>query len=211
MYSFSYFKEKDQQVILDFLKEHPFVVLTGSFKDGKQMATQVPVFIEEKNNDLFIQAHIMRNTDHYKALVENPNALMLFTGPQAYISASWYDQPQSGSTWNYMSVHVYGQIRFMSSNELREFMSKFTLYYENGNLDSPTIFENLPKEYQDLMLPAIVGIELKVEKMDHVFKLSQNRNETSYLNIISHLEKQNADCQKIAEEMKKRKKNLFPD
>ena len=51
MYSFSYFKEKDQQVILDFLKEHPFVVLTGSFKDGKQMATQVPVFIEEKNND----------------------------------------------------------------------------------------------------------------------------------------------------------------
>ena len=133
MYHFSYFKEKDKQVILELLENNPLAFLTGSNLSGGQVATQIPVLFEERNGELFLQGHIMRNTDHHKAFVENPNALAVFTGPNAYVSATWYTNQQMGSTWNYMSVFVNGKMNFMSSDELIQLMRKFTLKFENGN------------------------------------------------------------------------------
>ncbi|MBL7934062.1 MAG: FMN-binding negative transcriptional regulator, partial [Bacteroidia bacterium] len=118
MYNFSYFKEPDKQVLLKFLEENPFVFLTGSTNAGKQVATQIPILIEERDGELYLQGHIMRNTDHHKAFKENPQALAVFTGPHTYVSASWYTNPQIGSTWNYMSVHISGNMRIMSDEEL---------------------------------------------------------------------------------------------
>lgn len=210
MYNFSYFKEKDKQTILDFMGEYPFAFMTGSFMSGEQVATQIPVLFQERNGELFLQGHIMRNTDHYKAFVENPNVLLVFTGPSTYVSASWYSNPQIGSTWNYMSVHVAGQMKFMSSDELIQFMRKFTLKFEKGNTESQTIYDNLPEKYVSKMMPAIAGFEIKVEKIENVFKLSQNRDEKSYLNIISKLEGQGGNSALIASEMRKRKAELFP-
>lgn len=210
MYHFSYFKEKDQRVILEFMAAHPFAFLTGSFQSGKQVATQIPVLVEERNGELFAQGHLMRNTDHRKALMENNQALLLFTGPSAYVSASWYSHPHIGSTWNYMSVHLAGRVYFMSPDELVAFMQKFTLTFEQGNTQSPTIYDNLPDTFLRPMMPAIVGFELKVETMDNVFKLSQNRDEKSYLNIISKLEEQGGNSALIAAEMRHRKEALFP-
>jgi transcriptional regulator len=210
MYSFSYFKEKDKQVLLDFMEAHPFAFLTGSDLSGAQVATQVPVLFEERNGELFLQGHIMRNTDHHKAFVQNPKALAVFTGPSTYVSASWYTNPQIGSTWNYMSIHISGQITFMPDEELIRFMKKLTLKFEKGNTESKTIYDNLPDTFLGKMMPAIAGFELKAEKIDNVFKLSQNRDEKSYLNIISKLEEQGGDSALIAQEMKKRKEELFP-
>lgn len=210
MYHFSYFKEKDRQVILNFIEEHPFAFVTGSFLTGTQVATQIPVIIEERNGDLFLQGHIMRNTDHHKAFMENPNALIVFTGPSAYVSATWYSNSQMGSTYNYMSVHVQGELRFMSQDELINFMRRFTLKFEKGNTQSPTIYDNLPPEYVNKMVAAIAGFEIKLDKIDNVFKLSQNRDEKSYLNIISKLEEKGGHAALIAEEMKKRRAELFP-
>jgi transcriptional regulator len=211
MYHFSYYKEKDRQTILDFMEANPFAFITGSYLSGLQVATQVPVLWEERNGELFLQGHIMRNTDHHKAFVENPNALLVFTGPSAYVSASWYTNPQMGSTWNYMSVHVQGQVNFMSNEGLIAFMQKLTLKFEKGNTQSPTFYNNLPDTFLRNMMPAIVGFEVKAEKLDNVFKLSQNRDEKSYLNIISKLEAEGGNSALIAAEMKKRKDELFPD
>lgn len=210
MYHFSYFKEKDKQTILDFMEENPFAFMTGSYLSGKQVATQIPVLLEERNGELFLQGHIMRNTDHHKALVENPNALLVFTGPSCYVSASWYSHPQIGSTWNYMSVHIGGQVKFMSKEELIQFMRKLTLKFEKGNTQSQTIYDNLPQSFLDKMMPAIVGFEIRADNIENVFKLSQNRDEKSYANIISKLEEQGGNSAFIAAEMKKRKKELFP-
>ncbi len=210
MYHFSYFKEKDKQTILNFMEANPFALLTGSFLSGLQVATQVPVLFEERNGELYMQGHIMRNTDHHKALIENPNALFVFTGPDAYVSASWYTNPQIGSTWNYMSVHVTGQINFMTPEELIRLMKKLTLKFENGNKESPTIYDNLPESFLNKMLPGIAGFEMKAEKIDNVFKLSQNRDHKSYLHIISRLEAQGGKSALIASEMKKREESLFP-
>ena len=211
MYNFSYFKESDKQVLIRFLNENPFAFLTGSDASGKQVATQVPILVEERNGELFLQGHIMRNTDHHKAFVENPKALLVFTGPSCYVSASWYSNPQIGSTWNYMSVHIAGQVNFMSDNELIQFMRKLTLKFEKGNTQSLTFYDNLPDHFLSKMMPAIVGFEIKAEKIENVFKLSQNRDEKSYLNIISKLEEQGGDSALIATEMTKRRAELFPD
>ncbi|MBK7851638.1 MAG: FMN-binding negative transcriptional regulator [Bacteroidetes bacterium] len=167
--------------------------------------------LDERNGELFLQGHIMRNTDHHKAFVENPNALLVFTGPSCYVSASWYSNPHIGSTWNYMSVHVAGQITFMSNEELKQFMRRLTLKFEKGDTASLTFYDNLPDEFLNKMMPAIVGFEIKAEKIENVFKLSQNRDEKSYLNIISKLEEQGGNSALIASEMRKRKSELFPD
>jgi transcriptional regulator len=211
MYHFSYFKEKDKQVLLDFIHDNPFAFLTGSYITGRQVATQIPILLEEKNGELFLQGHFMRNTDHHKAFMENPNALVVFTGASCYVSASWYSHPQIGSTWNYMSIHVNGQMNFMSDEELVDFMRKFTLKFEQGNQTSPTIYDNLPDTFLNKMMPAIVGFEIKADKIENVFKLSQNRDEKSYHNIISKLEERGGNSAIIASEMRKRMSDLFPE
>lgn len=211
MYNFSYFKEKDKRAVLDLIEENPLAFLTGSFVSGKQVATQIPVLLEERDGNLYLQGHIMRNTDHHKALTENPNALLVFTGPSCYVSASWYSNPQIGSTWNYMSVHVTGPFRFMSDTELVAFMKKLTLKFEKGNAQSPTYYDNLPEHFLGKMMPAIVGFEMKAEHLENVFKLSQNRDEKSYLNIIAKLLEIGGNSALIAKELIKRKTTLFPE
>lgn len=211
MYNFSYFKEKDRQRILAFMEENPFALMTGSFLSGKQVATQIPVLLEERNGELFLQGHIMRNTDHYQAFVENPQVLLLFTGPSCYVSASWYSNPHTGSTWNYMSVHVAGQLSFMDEEALAGFMRKLSLKFEKGNTQSDTFYDNLPDSFLSKMMPAIAGFELKADSIQHVFKLSQNRDEKSYLNIIAKLEAEGGQSALIASEMRKRQAELFPE
>ncbi len=211
MYNFSYFKEQDKQTILDLIEEHPFAFMTGSFLSGKQVATQIPVLLEERNGELYLHGHIMRNTDHHKAFIENPNALLVFTGPSCYVSASWYSNPQIGSTWNYMSVHVAGQVNFMTDDQLIAFMRKLTLKFEKGNTQSLTFYDNLPDQFLSKMLPAIAGFEIKADKLENVFKLSQNRDEKSYVNIISKLQEIGGNSALIAKELIKRKAALFPE
>ncbi|HEX5112430.1 MAG TPA: FMN-binding negative transcriptional regulator [Saprospiraceae bacterium] len=210
MYNFSYFKEEDQQVLFQFLHDYPFAFLTGSFNNGKQVATQVPVLVEERAGKLILHAHIMRKTDHHKAFLENPQVLVVFTGPSTYVSATWYTNPHMGSTWNYMSVHLRGNIRFVGEQELRSLLDRLTLRFENNNSTSPTYFNNLSDDYIKHMLPSIEAFEIEVEEIENVFKLSQNRDEKSYLNIIDQLEKRGPDSSRIAAEMRNRKEKLFP-
>ncbi len=209
MYNLPYFKEKEKEVILHFIHQHPFAFLTGCSEKGEPVATQVPVFIEDREGKLFLTGHIMRQTDHQKAFEKNPNALAVFTGPHTYVSGSWYSNPHQASTWNYMSVHVKGLLRFLDEDSLIKILRKTTLHFENGNLQSPTVFDNLPKEYVNRLIRMIIAFEIEVTGIENVFKLSQNRDEKSYHNIIEKLQQQGSDGKYIAEEMRKRSSQLF--
>jgi transcriptional regulator len=209
MYNLSYFKEADREVILQHIRKHPFAFLTGSDENQKPVATQVPMFIEEKNGGCFLSGHIMRQTDHHKAFEKNPNALALFTGPHCYVSASWYTDPHMGSTWDYMTVHVKGKIKFLGEEALINVLKKLTLHFENNNSGSPTIFDNLPPAYTQRMMKAITAFEIEVEEIENVFKLSQNRDEASYMNIIQKLTEAGGDSKLIADEMKQRAQALY--
>jgi transcriptional regulator len=173
------------------------------------VATQVPVFIDEKDGKLFLTGHIMRNTDHHKAFEQNSNVLAVFTGPHTYVSATWYDDPHQASTWNYISVHAKGTIRFGNYDDLVAILRRLTLHYENNNTGSTTVFDNLSSEYKEPLMKAIVAFEVEISLIDNVFKLSQNRDEKSFHNIIGKLQEQRSDGQFIADEMKKRQQQLF--
>ena len=209
MYSLPYFKEGDQEVVLEFMRKHPFVFLSGVNEENKPVATQVPVFIDERDGKLFLTGHIMRNNDHHKAFEKNPNVLAVFASPHVYVSATWYDDPRQASTWNYMSVHAKGTIKFGNKEDLIAILKRLTLHYENNNPASTTVFNNLTSEYTEPLLKAIVAFEVEVISIDNVFKLSQNRNEKSFQNIMDKLNEQGSDGKFIAEEMKKRQHQLF--
>lgn len=210
MYHFSYFKENDRARLFEFMDRYPLAYLSTADAQGKPVASQIPLIFEERDGELYLQGHMMRHTDHHRAFEQNARALAVFTGPNAYVSASCYSQPQMGSTWNYMSVHVSGTLRFLSDDELIQLMRMFTLKFEQGDMQSPTYFDNLPEAYLKSMLGAIVGFEIKADNFDNVFKLSQNRDELSYQNIINKLEVQGGLSAMVAEEMKKRHAELFP-
>ena len=210
MYNLPYFKESDLEVIKDFVARHPFAFLSAAGADGIPVATQIPVFMEDKGDRKILRGHIMKNTDHHKALLVNSNVLVVFTGPHTYVSASWYTNPYQGSTWNYMSVHVRGNIRFLDEQALIDVLRKTTLHFENQNTSSATVFDNLPEAYTQRMMKAIVPFEIEIQQMENVFKLSQNRDPESYANIIEKLKAQGGDAALIAEEMEKRTDELFP-
>jgi transcriptional regulator len=208
MYSFPYFKEEDKEIVLSFIKQNPFAFITGCDKDNKPVATQIPLFIDEKEGKLFLSGHIQRKTDHHKAFEHNPNVLAVFTGPHTYVSAGWYTDPKVASTWNYISVHAKGQMKFLGEQALLDVLKRTTNHFEN-NPQSAANFEQLPKEYVTQMARAIVAFEIEVESFDNVFKLSQNRDKDSYNKIIEKLEALDTDGKKIAEEMKSRSAKLF--
>ena len=208
MYNLPYFKEKDQQVVLDFIHRHPFAFLSGCSEDGKPVATQVPVFIDEREGKLFLSGHIMKNTDHHKAFLHNPNILAVFSGAHTYVSASWYMNKEQASTWNYISVHARGVLKFLDEQALLDVLKRTTNHFEN-NPHSGANFEDLPAEYVQRLAKAIIAFEVEVQEMDNVFKLSQNRDEKSYHTIMKKLDAQDADGKFIANEMKQRVKQLL--
>jgi transcriptional regulator len=208
MYSLPYFKEHDQQKVLTFIQAHPFAFFCGCDATNKPVATQIPCFIKERNGKLFLTGHMMKNTDHHKAFEHNENVLAVFTGAHSYVSASWYSDPHTASTWNYMSVHATGKLKFLDEAALLEVLKHTTDHFEN-NPHSPANFEHLPPGYVQKLAKAIVAFEVEVESIDNVFKLSQNRDEKSFDNIIEKLDKQDEDAKSIAREMKARKSQLF--
>ncbi|NCI47129.1 FMN-binding negative transcriptional regulator [Sediminibacterium soli] len=209
MYNLPYFKEKDAAVVLRFMKEHPFVLLTGVDDRQRPVATQVPVLLQERDGVLYLRGHIMRNNDHHRAFEQNKQVLAIFSGPHTYVSASWYENKQQGSTWNYMSVHAHGEMCFLPETDLRQLLDDLTAHFENDP-GSPALYRHIPEAYISSMLKAILAFEIKLASVEHVFKLSQNRDEKSFDNIIEKLNAGNADAQYIAAEMRKRKQALFP-
>jgi transcriptional regulator len=182
------------------MREHPFVLLCGADRKGRPVATQVPVFIDEQEGGLVLSGHIMKNTDHHLAFTDNPQVLAVFTGAHTYVSASWYTKPDQASTWNYMAVHARGSMQFLDEDALMAILKRTTDHFENDP-KSPAGFDKLSPEYVSRLAKAIVAFEIRVEEMDHVFKLSQNRDETSHQNIIDHLSQGDADAKRIASEM----------
>ena len=202
MYRIPYFTEKNAQEIIDFMKAHSFAMVTG-IGENYPVATQLPLEIEETDGKIFLKGHLMKKTDHHLAFEKNHNVLVLFTGPHCYVSAAWYNNPHSASTWNYMTVHARGKITFTDEDGTYEAVKAVTNKYEGP--DTNGAFNNMPSEYIKPLLKAIVGFSIEVETIENVFKLSQNKTREEKENIIKHLTDRNEkDDLVIAQEMEKR-------
>ncbi len=202
MYKFDYYTEKDHEKVIAFMEENSFALITGMGNEYPA-ATQVPLGIEIKDGKIFLRGHIMRKTDHHLAFEKNNNVMVIFTGPHCFVSASWYTDPNMGSTWNYMTVQAKGKISFLDEEGTYHAVKQVSDKYQGTN--KPGAFDNLPKEYISGMIKGIVGFTIEVESMENTFKLSQNRDEASQRNIIEELMKRGDEgSRKIAKEMIKR-------
>lgn len=204
MYKPKIYTENDRNKIWNFIKEHPFALISGIDNEGKQVATHVPLIFDE--NKVKLQGHLMKATNHYKAFINNKDVLVIFSGPNAYISASWYKNPSSASTWNYISVQVRGKIEFMNAGDFENLMKRFTLKYEDFKKDSPTYYDNLPEDYRNRLMKAIAGFEISIDSVEATFKLSQDKDDESFENILNELSQKSHQEKWLADEMQLNRK-----
>ena len=208
MYNLPYHKETEPSIVKDFVRKNPFAFLTACDAENNAVATQLPLLLEEQNGKEVLIGHIMKGTDHHKAFVDN-QVLAVFSGKHTYVSGRWYSNPNTPSTWNYMSVHIKGKLRLVDKASLKEVLQKTSLHFEDQNEQSPTVFHNLPSAFKKKALDMIVGFEIQIQEKDTVFKLSQDRNQQSYRNIIAKLKSQDESGRIVAAEMEKRESRLF--
>jgi transcriptional regulator len=208
MYKLPEFTEKDMDAVMAFIKAHNFITLIGS-NGNTAVATQVPVLLDERDGKIVVRGHIMRKTDHHLAFEQNNNALVLFSGPHCYVSASWYKERNIGSTWNYMTVQARGKMQFTDEAATIQLLDDLTATYEHKQ-PRPQLVSDLTTEYVSSMVKGIVGFEIALEELHPIFKLSQNRSDESYKNIVAHLEKDNDyGAEAIVGEMIRRRPELF--
>jgi len=204
MYTPEIYKNEDPESIRTFLKENSFGILINQ-TNGKLCATHIPIELEiNADGKEILQGHISKLNPQAEGFAENDQVLVVFSGPHSYISSSWYDH-ENVPTWNYIAVHVYGRIKITDETATIESLKKLVDKYE-ANSENPVRVENLSaKTMREAR--GIIGFEIEIDEIQATKKLSQNRDDHNYKNIISELEKtENTQAIAIAKEMSKYRK-----
>jgi transcriptional regulator len=201
------YEEKDAETVYAFIREHSFAILV-SVQDGLPVATHIPLLLEkdEQGRDILV-GHISRGNDQKYTFVDGAKVLAIFPGPHAYVSPRWYTQINV-PTWNYMAVHVYGTLTVMEGEALRAALSRLVHNYER-HLPKPVEIEEIPEKQLAAEMRGIVGFSILVEDIQAAYKLSQNRDEKSYHEVIRQLGDGDETSRAVAEEMQEREKGLF--
>ncbi|MRX38437.1 FMN-binding negative transcriptional regulator [Flavobacterium sp. LC2016-23] len=204
MYTPEIYKDEDPESIRNFIKENSFGILINQ-TNGKLCATHIPIELEiTADGKEVLQGHISKLNPQAEGFAENDQVLAVFSGPHSYISSSWYDH-ENVPTWNYIAVHVYGRIKITDETATIESLKKLVDKYEAGS-ENPVRLENLStKTMREAR--GIFGFEIAIDEIQATKKLSQNRDDHNYKNIISELEKtENAQAIAVAKEMSKCRK-----
>jgi transcriptional regulator len=198
MYVPSCFAVTDTDEAVAFIRRHPFAVLT-TWDGERPVATHIPLQAEVRPDGLWLTGHLARANPQWSTFGSG-TALAVFQGPHAYVSASWYGQPHV-PTWNYMAVHVYGQVKLASADRVRPMLRELLDEYERGQAQ-PVTWDSLPEAKLAGLLDGLVAFELKAERVEAAYKLSQNRSEQDYRSIIEHLEAGGEQERQVAEAMR---------
>jgi transcriptional regulator len=156
-------------------------------QDGAPYASHLPLMLDtSKGLHGVLMGHMPRNNPHWQELASGAEVLVMFHGPHAYVSPSWYEpNPMVVPTWNYMAVHAYGVARIVSEDDLIQSLYQLTDQNEKSYL-APWKME-LTQTMRDQMLNAMVGFEVSLSRIDGKFKMSQNRSQQDQSNVIAHL------------------------
>lgn len=180
-----FFEITDHRVIEQFIKENGLATLVSKGSEFP-VGTHIPLELEiNEKGQKVLWGHISKANPQWKDFQKDENVLVIFlSSVNHYISSSWYNHPNA-PTWNYMSVHVTGKITIIEGDKLWESVRRLTNRYEQKSAN-PVSLDTLPASVQQQM-NGIVGFEIIIDKMEAAFKLSQNRNEEDYKNIIKEL------------------------
>lgn len=199
MYIPNIYKSEDQDLLRKIISENGFALLISD-KD-KLAATHSMFLLNENGGDFYLETHISKANFQAKVLKDGDEVLCDFLGAHSYISSSWYNH-KNVSTWNYEAVQIRGIVKLMNDEELYEHLRKLTFKYENTQ-KCPMLVENMDDEYVKNEMKGAFGIHIFPTEIFIVNKLSQNRNESDFRNIIKELEQSSDENSKnIAEKMR---------
>ena len=186
MYIPELYKNENEEEITTFLRNNSFGILVN-LMDGQLWATHIPLELEQnESGKKLLCGHISRDNPQWKGFQSHADILAIFSGPHSYISSSWYEK-ENVPTWNYIAVHVYGKIKIIEGDDVIASLKRLTDKYEQ-NSKNPVRLEDLSEKTMR-QVAGIVAFEIEIDRIEAVKKMSQNRNERDYSNIVSELEK----------------------
>lgn len=187
MYIPQHHEERRVEVLHALIRSHPlatWVTLAG----GELVANQVPFLLDASRGLLL--AHVARANPVWKTAADQPS-LLVFHGPQTYITPSWYpgkhEHGMAVPTWNYVVVQARGRARVIEDRDwLLAHVSALTDAQEAAQA-LPWKVSDAPADFITRMLGAIVGIEIPVDSLTGKWKVSQNRNAPDRLGVVAGL------------------------
>jgi transcriptional regulator len=191
--------------VQEFIQKNAFATLYSQV-DGRPWATHLPVFLEKKSDGKFVlHGHLAKANSQWKQLAQAEEVLVVFQGPHAYISSSWYTH-ENVPTWNYLAVQVYGMARLIEGEELLHHLKTLVDQYETGRPNRVQV-ETMTPSYLEGQIRALIGFEIEIKEIHASAKLSQNRDDENYERIVQQLEQSTIPGDlEVAEEMRKRRK-----
>ncbi|MEN9563689.1 MAG: hypothetical protein RIR73_1933, partial [Chloroflexota bacterium] len=166
------YREEDRTRIVEFLKANSFPALI-SYDGENLIATHLPVeIVENADGSLTVLGHMSRANPQWKSFGDQ-EVLLIFQGAHTYISPRWYNHVNV-PTWNYINIHVYGKVRLLDGEELRDLLSQLVKKHETGTGYS---LDGLPADFVEKEMRGVAGFALDVTRLDAASKLSQNRDD----------------------------------
>lgn len=199
MYISKLYREEDRAKIMEFLRQNEFATLVA-YDGEKPVASHLLMEVAEDGEKLFVNGHMSKANPLWKTFDKNPEVLVIFQGPHTYISPTWYNHVNV-PTWNYQAVHVYGKLRIVEDyDEAYQILKRLTDRHETA---SHYKLETLPQDFVAKEIKGIVAFQIEVTKIEANYKLSQNRNDEDYQNIVEMLEEREDEMShEVAEAMK---------
>ena len=173
----------DKTEIIEFMKRFSFATIITS-KDNFPTATHLPFVVTTKDDHVVLTSHFAKANEHWQD-IENNSVLVIFSEPHAYISTKNYDKELNVPTWNYISIHAYGQGKIITEQEKTFEILEATI--DNYETEYRQHWDNFPEEYKLKMSKGIVAFEILVTDLQPKKKLSQNRTDTEQKKIIETL------------------------
>lgn len=191
MYVPSSFAETDLATLHAFIEQNSFGMLVSQVA-GLPFATHLP-FLLDRNSGPHgsLIGHMARANPHWQEL-ETQTALIILSGPHAYISPTWYEAENVVPTWNYTAVHAYGRVRLIHDDDaLLKIVHDSTAIYERVMPRPWSLGHSEP--FVSKLLKQIVGFRMEIEKLEGKFKLNQNQPIERREKVVRALEKQGGE------------------
>ncbi|WP_413699533.1 FMN-binding negative transcriptional regulator [Psychromonas sp. KJ10-10] len=190
------FQQDDPLLLQEIMVKYPFASLVTHSGDGVEV-NHLPLYFYKSGGNAVLQGHIAKANPLWKMLNEHLDVLVVFNGPNCYISPNFYptkkDNGKAVPTWNYIAVHVRGEIKARFDEHFKLQMLNNLTFQQEQYQDKPWSIYDAPSEYINRLLPAIVGIEIQIKSMTGQWKVSQNQPEINKQGIISGLSKVQSD------------------
>ena len=190
MYTPKHFVESRVESLHGLIRAYPFATLVTRAANGLT-ANHLPFELVGE----VLHGHVARGSD--LATQDGAEVLLMFQGPQGYISPNWYpSKHETGRevpTWNYAVVHVHGRLRVIDeATWLRRLLETLTDHHEAGQ-PQPWKISDAPDDHIETSLRAIVGLEVSIDRIEGKFKLSQNHPARNRAGVIAGLRERDGD------------------